>query len=457
MSSMHQSAFTILTDIRPGHVDAVGGLLDKIDADPGRDLLGFDRLGTVHYASLSILPGEAGPDGDGASLVFEGNIDGSPARFLRRMRDVAGDTVDEIYRHCVGHPGEADDGSFDLVRYLAAHDIGTHVFYLARPGHSVGEVRREDRLRTRIRGFLDGPDGAALRGQSPEAVHAAIAAHARGHRDLAWALDPAPAPLLVTYGRWIAGLAAAPAALGLLALLGTAHRPGPGRRPARLSLLAAGAGAAVAAGRLRSAENEDADRDRNRTQDWQATYAEFSSRAADVRESEEFGGQNHLTSVAEIKPGRLRRTTLRAVLAVIEARARLTDNRGSLAGISSIHFARWVITPDRRRLIFLSNYDGSWESYLNEFIDLAAGGLTAVWSNTGNAVGFPATRWLIRDGARDEARFKAFARYGMTRTRVWYSAYPHLSVSNIANNMAIRRDLGSVLGPDETRAWLRRI
>ncbi|MFC7532430.1 hypothetical protein [Actinoplanes sp. GCM10030250] len=454
---MRQSAFTILTDIKPGHVDAVSRLLDKIGADPGRDLLGFDRLGTVHYAGLSILPATAGPDHDRASLVFEGNIDGSRSRFLGQMRDIAGDTADELYRHCAGHPGEAGDGSFDLVRYLTAHDIGTDVFYIARPGHSVSEVRREDRLRTRIREFLDGPDGAALRGQSPQAVHAAIAAYVRGHRDLAWALDPAPVPLLVGYGRWIAGLAAAPAALGLLSLIGKAHRQGPGRRGARLVLLAGAAGAAVAAARLRSGENRDDEQDRNRARDWQATYAAFSSRASDVRESEDMSGQNHLASVAEIKPGRFRRTTLRAVLAVIEARARLTDNRGSLAGISSIHFARWVITPDGRRLIFLSNYDGSWESYLNEFIDLAAGGLTAVWTNTGNAVGFPATRWLIGDGARDEARFKAFARYGMVRTPVWYSAYPHLSVPNIANNMAIRRALGSTLGPEQARAWLRRL
>jgi hypothetical protein len=288
-------------------------------------------------------------------------------------------------------------------------------------------------------------------------VHAAIAAHVRGQPDLAWALGPAPVPLLVRHGRRIAGLAVAPAALGLLVLAGRAGGRGPDRLGARLTLLALAAGAAAVAARLRSAEKRDAETDRNREQDWQATYAAFSGRVSDVREAEDMGSQNHLASVAEIKPGRFRGAVLRAVLAIIQARARLTDNRGSLGGISSIHFARWVRTPDRRRLIFLSNYDGSWESYLNEFIDLAASGLTAVWTNTDNAVGFPVTRWLILDGARDEARFKAFARYGMVRTRVWYRAYPHLSVPNIANNTAIRRDLGSVLGPDETRAWLRRL
>jgi hypothetical protein len=451
---MRQSAFTIFTGIRPGHVDAVSKALDVIaDAPPEQDPLGFHRLGTVHYASLSIMPG----DGERSWLVFEGSIDGPPARFLRQLRDIAGDTVDEIYRHCEGYPGEPEERGFDLVRYLLDHDIGTDVFYIARPGRSIGEVRREDRLRVAIREFLDGPDGAALRTRPPQEVHAAIAAHVRGRADLAWALDPAPVPLLVRHGRVIAGLAVAPAALGVLALAGKAVGRSPGRVGARLALLGLAAGAAAAAVRLRSLEKRDDETDRNREEDWQATYAAFSSRVTDVRETEDMGSQNHLASIADIKPGRFRRATLRAVLAIIQTRARLTDNRGSLGGISSIHFARWVVTPDRR-LIFLSNYDGSWESYLNEFIDLAASGLTAVWTNTGNAVGFPSTRWLIGAGARDEARFKAFARYGMVRTRVWYSAYPHLSVPNIANNTAIRRDLGSTtLGPDETRAWLRRL
>jgi hypothetical protein len=122
-----------------------------------------------------------------------------------------------------------------------------------------------------------------------------------------------------------------------------------------------------------------------------------------------------------------------------------------------IHFARWVITPDGRHLIFLSNFDGSWESYLNDFIDLAASGLTAVWTHTDNAVGFPRTRWLVREGARDEARFKAYARFSMVPTNVWYSAYPDISVANIDNNMRIRADLVAPLDRSATEAWLRRL
>ncbi len=37
---------------------------------------------------------------------------------------------------------------------------------------------------------------------------------------------------------------------------------------------------------------------------------------------------------------------------------------GFLGTIGTIHFARWVTMPGSRDLVFLSNYDGSWESYL---------------------------------------------------------------------------------------------
>jgi hypothetical protein len=84
----------------------------------------------------------------------------------------------------------------------------------------------------------------------------------------------------------------------------------------------------------------------------------------------EMGTQNQLTHVVDIKPGRFRLFTVWVVLLAIDALATVVYVRGELGGISSIHFARWVIVRDRRpvkeprhRLVFFSNYDGSWESY----------------------------------------------------------------------------------------------
>ena len=58
------------------------------------------------------------------------------------------------------------------------------------------------------------------------------------------------------------------------------------------------------------------------------------------------------------------------------------------------------MVPNTGDLLFLSNYGGSWESYLEDFITKAHSGLTGIWSNT---VGFPKTSNLFhgrRDGRR---------------------------------------------------------
>ena len=98
--------------------------------------------------------------------------------------------------------------------------------------------------------------------------------------------------------------------------------------------------------------------------------------------------QNHFASVAPVKPGWFRWIVLKTVLKLIHVLAAVVSNQGSLSGITSIHFARWVVVDGGKKLLFLSNYDGSWENYLDDFIDQTSEGLTAIWSNT---VGFPQT------------------------------------------------------------------
>src|SRR4029453_13938250 len=108
---------------------------------------------------------------------------------------------------------------------------------------------------------------------------------------------------------------------------------------------------------------------------------------------------------------------------------------GFLGSIGSIHFARWSMVPRNGDLLFLSNYGGSWESYLEDFITKAHTGLTGVWSNT---VGFPRTSNLFQDGATDGERFKRWARRQQIPTGFWYSAYPALTTANIRANAIIR-------------------
>ena len=107
-----------------------------------------------------------------------------------------------------------------------------------------------------------------------------------------------------------------------------------------------------------------------------------------------------------------------------------------------------------RRLLFLSNFDGSWENYLDDFIDKASIGLTGVWSNTLN---FPRTYFLVFGGASDGPRFKAVARDSQTVTNAWYSAYWDQTVQGIDNNSSIREDLLKPLNTIEAAALLQRL
>lgn len=165
--------------------------------------------------------------------------------------------------------------------------------------------------------------------------------------------------------------------------------------------------------------------------------------------------QNHLASMTSVKPGFIRRWLLRLALFVINLLCRFWFNRGELGGIPTILSARWVMIDGGRRLLFLDNYGGAWESYLNEFIDLAAvKGLNAIWSNTfvnvaGKRYSFPASRLLFWKGAQAEQPFKAYVRQSQIETIVWYGAYPALSVVNINANTELRQTLFRPLGYGE--------
>ena len=56
-------------------------------------------------------------------------------------------------------------------------------------------------------------------------------------------------------------------------------------------------------------------------------------------------------------------------MSAIDSYARRLAPPGSLIGVSTIHFVRWVLIDDGRRLMMVSDYDGSWESYIDEFAE----------------------------------------------------------------------------------------
>ena len=157
--------------------------------------------------------------------------------------------------------------------------------------------------------------------------------------------------------------------------------------------------------------------------------------------------QNHLASLTYVKPGILRIALLRVTLFAVRLLARFWFNQGDLGGIPTILAARWALIDGGRRLLFLTNYGGGWDSYLDEFIDMGAvQGLNAIWTNTfiksgDSRYAFPATEFYLWRGAQAEQPFKAYVRHSQVETLVWYSAYPTLSIKNVNANTDLRQAL----------------
>ncbi|HTZ69516.1 MAG TPA: hypothetical protein VMB71_02600 [Acetobacteraceae bacterium] len=164
-------------------------------------------------------------------------------------------------------------------------------------------------------------------------------------------------------------------------------------------------------------------------------------------------GADHMASVVIIKGGWLRGFILRFAMRALYALLRATAADGYLGSMRTIHFAHWGIVDGGKRLLFLSNFDGSWESYLDDFIEKAHAGLTLAW---GNCLGFPPPRYCALDGATQGRKFKNWARCSMTQSRFWYAAYPNLTVNQIWRQARVVQGLSAPsLSAEQALIWAK--
>ena len=161
--------------------------------------------------------------------------------------------------------------------------------------------------------------------------------------------------------------------------------------------------------------------------------------------------KNHITVVTPLKRGTFRRFTLAFALWGIGQVVTHYFRPGFVLSMGTIQFARWVRLPGTDTMIFQSNYDGSWESYLEDFITRAHIGQTAVWSN---CEGFPAARFLMGEGARNGDQFKHYVRRKQIPTAFWYARFPHLTADQIRRNSLIRDGLARAASDSQAREWL---
>jgi hypothetical protein len=423
---MTHTILTFITTVDPSKLQALTALLAEIEHNlGGNPHLPFPRLRSLHFGSLTILEDmgdQHGRKNFDPALVFEQNFDGTLETYLEELLDCAAPGLDRIYSHCLEYPAGGLGVRATLRAFLRSRVVRPDAYFIGNVGRTVGRVQQEAALREQLEGHLD---ALVLKGGAQDPPGAIR----RGIQEFANSLSPhwaEPVPPRLTFSErfvpWVQLVAAALLFLVLVIVLS----------PLVVVYLLM----------LRARERTDP---MNIPPDDPAHLRQLA-----VREDRIV--QNHMANLRYLKPGSLRRNSLRFVLLAVKLVARVSTH-GNLLGLRSVHFAHWVVIDGGRRLMFLSNYDGSWENYVDDFIDQASIGLTGIWSNT---INFPRAKFLFFGGAKEGRRFKATARETQFFTNVWYSAYPRLTVEAVNNNSAIREDLFTPLDETKMRKWLRR-
>ena len=428
---MSQNALSVVTYIQPAERDALEQLLEVIGNDisgtNSNSYIRFPDLQTIHFACWVVLrstsdsanPANIYPD----TLVLETNYDGDLEAHLDELVAKGGSALNAIYSKCRDWPAASAGNPAQVKQYLKAHIVPSAAFYIGCPDHTVGDIRNAMAVREELEGFLNTEEQKQpLDGQSPTQIRSKLlqylsqSAQAKPQRSPETLDAQSRRALLNIVLTVLIGLPVVLLCLPLLLVWYIA---------------------------LRIHEMQDA-------------QIQEPPLPVDPRlfGKEDIFVQNHLTTLVDVKPGAFRLGTLKTILWLINILARTVFITGQLGGIPTIHFARWLLLENDRRLLFFSNYDGSWASYLGDFVDRANYGLTAVWSNTDR---FPPSSNLAFGGAQHIEAFKQWSRQHNVYAAVWYSAYPNETLRNLKNDIQIRDTIVQPsLSEAETQQLLQR-
>lgn len=115
-----------------------------------------------------------------------------------------------------------------------------------------------------------------------------------------------------------------------------------------------------------------------------------------------------------------------------------------LLGLKFIHFARWVIIPknawpslgekqeklDRDAMLFLSNFNGTWDQYIDAFSDGIPTGLDLFWYKNAR---YP--------GSIPITPFKNYIRANQIDCDFYYNATPGAAYRDVISSLRVRRIL----------------
>lgn len=427
-----QSNLTIVAPIAAGRVEDLRSLLLSMNQLPGvtnpaNALIPFGQFDELHFARLVILEDQTLQDIRAYSLpqaaypvylAFFCDFDGPLDKFLHKLADCAHAGLIRIFEYCDGFSQGAS-----LVAWMKQHHREPATTYVNWLGRTTLQVREAESLRQAIRSWLDADNSRTS--LPPRELQNALRSYVASEQTAGkLSLTPDGATPL----RWelqnIAHLVAVPLLLLLVLPLLILYAP-------------------IFVFQLRRRERADPE----------IAPRPDLAHANQLAALEDHDVTNQFSAFGSVKPGLLRRWTLVFVLWIIDYTTRHIFNRGKLARVTTIHFARWVFLDDKKRLFFASNYDGSLDSYMDDFIDKVAFGLNVVFSN---GIGYPTTNWLVLDGAKDEQKFKYYIRRHELPTEVWYNGHSGLTALDMQRNTLIRRGLENpAMSDSQLQQWVQ--
>ena len=397
-------------------------------ADPENPLVPFGRFERIHFARFTIVEAKTAQDikAFGVTprpwqprLLFFGDVDGDAESFLAELSEHAAAGLKQIFSFCEGFT----DKKGSLLDWMKAHQRRPAAFYINRLGRTVRQVKEEAALHQSLseclRKIVDG-----IGHENTLALRQKLLSHVEieKHVKRLTLTPPEPTP----WGWKIRNLFHM-IGIPLIFLLLTPF----------LVVLAP-----FFAVRLRMLERSDPE----------LFIRPDRRHIKEMAVQEDHYVTNQYNVFGDVKPGLFRLLTFKVLLFVVGFFARHIYNRGYLARIKTIHFARWDFMDRNHRVFFASNYDGSHESYMDDFINKLGWGLNLAFSN---GVGYPTTTWMVKEGAYREMPFKYTQRRHQLRSEVWYKAYPDLTATDLARNSLIRHGVENrPSGKAGIRQWL---
>jgi len=395
-------------------------------ADPANALLPFGEFERLHFARFALLPDTTMGDLEAFDLprphvpmylCFLGECDGTADDQLAEFVQRAGEGLRRLFSHC-----ETFGTGANLLGWLKSHSVPPTAGYVNRIGRTVRQIHENRALRHMLSSHLSRDAAPAT---APQAMRRELLAFVQAEmiagRLVLTSTERTPSS-------WQLCNLAHAIAVPLVGLV-------------LLPLLLVLAPFVVLL--LRHHEKND---------------PEFCPRpeldaVREMQALEDHDLSNSFTALGPVKPGLFRRFLTQFILLLIDYACRHVFGRGHLARVQTIHFARWVFLDGKRRVLFASSYDGSHESYMDDFINKAGWGLNLIFSN---GFGWPRTDWLVKGGARHELRFKHYQRRHQLPTQVWYKAYPGLTLTDLNRDQRIREGFDMYSMSDEQAlAWLR--